>query len=134
MVAAAAAAGGTLPPLTALAPVGTGGSLSSGSGGGGFSGLGSGGGLSGLKQITRELASSLRGPGGEGSVPGASSGSGSGGFALGGGGGGGGPAGALFKPGGLNFSMQQTAARTREGLAKMAGILPSKLGGGGGEG
>ena len=36
----------------------------------------------------------------------------------------------LLKPGGLNFNMQQTAARTREGLAKMAGILPGKLGGG----
>lgn len=31
----------------------------------------------------------------------------------------------LFKPGGLNFNMQQTAARTREGLAKMT--LPFKL-------
>jgi hypothetical protein len=36
----------------------------------------------------------------------------------------------LFKPGGLNFNMQQTAARTREGLAKIS--LPFKgLGGGG---
>lgn len=35
----------------------------------------------------------------------------------------------LFKPGGLNFNMQQTAARTREGLAKMS--LPFKLPGGG---
>jgi hypothetical protein len=29
--------------------------------------------------------------------------------------------------GGLNFNMQQTAARTREGLAKMANIFPGKL-------
>jgi hypothetical protein len=37
----------------------------------------------------------------------------------------------LFKPGGgLNFNMQQTAARTREGFAKIS--LPFKLGGGGG--
>lgn len=36
---------------------------------------------------------------------------------------------ALFKPGGLNFNMQQTAARTREGLAKIS--LPFKLPGGG---
>jgi hypothetical protein len=35
----------------------------------------------------------------------------------------------LLKSGGLNFNMQQTAARTREGFAKMAGILPGKLGG-----
>lgn len=35
----------------------------------------------------------------------------------------------LFKPGGLNFNMQQTAARTREGLAKIS--LPFKLPGGG---
>lgn len=34
----------------------------------------------------------------------------------------------LFKPGGLNFNMQQTAARTREGLAKIS--LPFKLPGG----
>eukprot|EP00879_Flechtneria_rotunda_P008030 GHRR01008412.1.p1 GENE.GHRR01008412.1~~GHRR01008412.1.p1 ORF type:complete len:961 (+),score=374.37 GHRR01008412.1:225-3107(+) len=40
----------------------------------------------------------------------------------------------LFKSGGLNFNMQQTAARTREGLAKMANILPGKLGGGGDRG
>lgn len=36
---------------------------------------------------------------------------------------------ALFKQGGLNFNMQQTAARTREGLAKIS--LPFKLPGGG---
>jgi hypothetical protein len=35
---------------------------------------------------------------------------------------------ALFKPSGLNFNMQQTAARTREGLAKIS--LPFKLPGG----
>jgi hypothetical protein len=39
----------------------------------------------------------------------------------------------LFKPGGLNFNMQQTAARTREGLAKIS--LPFKgLGGGSNDG
>jgi hypothetical protein len=38
----------------------------------------------------------------------------------------------LFKPGGLNFNMQQTAARTREGLAKIS--LPFKLPGGSNDG
>jgi hypothetical protein len=38
----------------------------------------------------------------------------------------------LFKHGGLNFNMQQTAARTREGLAKIS--LPFKLPGGSADG
>eukprot|EP00878_Enallax_costatus_P033636 GHUV01037174.1.p1 GENE.GHUV01037174.1~~GHUV01037174.1.p1 ORF type:complete len:827 (+),score=323.16 GHUV01037174.1:597-3077(+) len=106
-----------------------------GSGGpGGLGGMGSSGGpsaasnLSALKMsvntFTRELASSM-------SISRGNTGDGGGGSPMHGGGSGGssrdGKA-TLFKPGGLNFNMQQTAARTREGLAKLANL--GKLGGG----
>eukprot|EP00775_Hariotina_reticulata_P007996 gene7996-8194_t len=138
---------GGLPGLMAAAgSVGSHSAGSSGSGvgpsgcgpagvGGGFGGLGPGtaaaSNLNALKMsvnsFTRELASSMSMGAPRGSTAD---------------GGGGSPQAAaaardskpamLFKPGGLNFNMQQTAARTREGLAKMANILPGKLGGGGG--
>lgn len=76
--------------------------------------------LSALKMsvntFTRELASSMSisrgntGDGGASPHAGGSAGSSRDGKAT------------LFKPGGLNFNMQQTAARTREGLAKLANL------------
>lgn len=118
--------------ISAPAAFGSGSGSASGIGGGGGSFGGPGANLSALKlsvnTFTRELASSMSMRDRDGGSPHAAGGGG------GGVGSGSGGKPALFKPGGLNFNMQQTAARTREGLAKMAGILPGKLGGGGGGG
>lgn len=126
----AGASGGGLGSVSTSVPLGLGSGGQGGLGGmGGSGGPTTAGNLSALKMsvntFTRELASSMsinRGNAGDniGGSP-----------VLGGGSGGNSRDGkaTLFKPGGLNFNMQQTAARTREGFAKLANL--GKLGGGG---